>query len=250
MRIAAGNTTKAEWYDGNGPLPQTAIDRLIRGMHIGYWGMRFGLYGREKIVAEKRDVVRMAFSRIKNVGMDVASYRRGEKIAPEHGTLAGIPSVDLMPLNWLGGAGAHIECPLVVPMQGAEFLDLYRRRSELFNAGGFDHYCGLTSTTPRSFVNTGSIIFDRNDAEQCSRARSLGRTLVEDAHKRHLGGYRAHISEMDFVAAQFDFNDRAAMRVYERLKDALDPGGVLSPGKQGIWPKALREAKGKEGGEP
>jgi 4-cresol dehydrogenase (hydroxylating) len=74
--------------------------------------------------------------------------------------------------------------------------------------------------------------------------------LVEDAHKRHLGGYRAHISEMDFVAAQFDFNDRAAMRVYERLKDALDPGGVLSPGKQGIWPKALREAKGKEGGEP
>ena len=41
-----------------------------------------------------------------------------------------------MPLNWLGGAGAHIECPLVVPMQGAEFLDLYRRRTELFNAAG------------------------------------------------------------------------------------------------------------------
>jgi 4-cresol dehydrogenase (hydroxylating) len=38
------------------------------------------------------------------------------------------------------------------------------------------------------------------------------------------------------------------MRTYERLKDALDPGGVLSPGKQGIWPKALRQARG-EGGE-
>ncbi len=250
MRIAAGNTTRAEWYDGKGTLPQSAIDKLIREMEIGYWGMRFGLYGRDKVVAEKREAVEEAFSRIEGVEMGVATYRRGEPIAPEHGTLAGIPSVDLMPLNWLGGAGAHIECPLVVPMQGAEFLDLYRRRSELFNAEGFDQYCGLTTTTPRSFINTASIIFDRNDAEQCARARALGRTLIEDAHKRQLAGYRAHISEMDFVAGQFDFNYHAAMRLYQRLKDALDPGGVLSPGKQGIWPKVLRQTKDEEGEKP
>jgi 4-cresol dehydrogenase (hydroxylating) len=250
MRIAAGNTTRAEWYDGKGALPHEAVERLIKGMGIGYWGMRFGLYGREKILARKREAVEEAFSRIDGVEMTVATYARGEKIAPEHGTLAGIPSVDLMPLNWLGGAGAHIECPLVVPMRGAEFHDLYQRRTELFNNEGFDHYCGLTSTTPRSFINTGSIIFDHNNAEQCARARALGRTLIEDAHKRHLAGYRAHISEMDFVAAQFDFNDHAALRTYERLKDALDPGGVLSPGKQGIWPKALREAKDTGGRKP
>jgi 4-cresol dehydrogenase (hydroxylating) len=55
---------------------------------------------------------------------------------------------------------------------------------------------------------------------------------------------------MDLVAAQFDFNDHAAMRTYETLKDALDPRGVLSPGKQGIWPKALRRAKDTGGGKP
>ncbi len=250
MRIAAGNTTRAEWYDGKGALPQSAIDRLIKEMGIGYWGLRFGLYGRETIVAAQRQAVEGAFSGIEGVELGVATYRRGEAIPPEHATLAGIPSVDLMPLNWLGGAGAHIECPLVVPMRGAQFLDLYRRRTELFNAEGFDHYCGLTSTTPRSFINTGSIIFDRNDAEQCARARALGKTLIEDAHKRQLSGYRAHISEMDFVAAQFDFNDHAAMRLYERLKDSLDPGGILSPGKQGIWPKALRKAKDAKDDKP
>ena len=247
MRIAAGNTTRAEWYDGKGPLPDRAIEKLMQKMGIGYWGMRFGLYGLPRIVAEKLKIVGKAFSGIKGAGMTVATYRRGDKIAPEHGTLAGIPTVDLMPLNWLGGAGAHIECPLVVPMQGAEFLDLYRRRTELFNAEGFDHYCGLTSTTPRCFINTGSIIFDRNDAEQCTRARSLGRTLIEDASKRHLAGYRAHITEMDFVASQFGFNDHSAMRLNERLKDALDPQGILSPGKQGIWPEALRKARDVEG---
>jgi 4-cresol dehydrogenase (hydroxylating) len=55
---------------------------------------------------------------------------------------------------------------------------------------------------------------------------------------------------MDFVAAQFDFNDHAAMHLYERLKDALDPAGVLSPGKQGIWPKDLRQAKNEKAGKP
>ena len=112
--------------------------------------------------------------RIEGVEMGVATYKRGEAIAPEHGTLAGIPSVDLMPLNWLGGAGAHIECPLVVPMRGKEFLDLYRRRTALFNAEGFDHYCGLTSTSPRSFINTGSDHF-RPQRRRAMRPRSRTR---------------------------------------------------------------------------
>ena len=28
--------------------------------------------------------------------------------------------------------------------------------------------------------------------------------------------------------------------VAERIKDTLDPHGILSPGKQGIWPAAYR----------
>jgi 4-cresol dehydrogenase (hydroxylating) len=210
-------------------------------MEIGYWGLRFGLYGRDAAVDEKLGAVEKAFAPI---GAEITAYkvRRGEEVPPELGSLAGIPSVDMMPLNWLGGTGAHIECPLVVPIEGARFLDLYRRRNTLFNEAGFDQYCGLTSTTSRCFINTASIIFDRDDPEQCARARELGRTLIEDASAHHLAGYRAHISEMDLVAAQFAFNDHVAMRTYERLKDALDPNGILSPGKQGIWPKAMRKA--------
>jgi FAD/FMN-containing dehydrogenase len=31
-------------------------------------------------------------------------------------------------------------------------------------------------------------------------------------------------------------------RFHETLKDAIDPNGILSPGKSGIWPKRLRKA--------
>jgi 4-cresol dehydrogenase (hydroxylating) len=33
------------------------------------------------------------------------------------------------------------------------------------------------------------------------------------------------------------------MKLNNTLKDALDPNGILSPGRYGIWPKHLREGK-------
>jgi hypothetical protein len=33
------------------------------------------------------------------------------------------------------------------------------------------------------------------------------------------------------------------MALNQRIKDAVDPKGILSPGKQGIWPQRYREAK-------
>ena len=47
---------------------------------------------------------------------------------------------------------------------------------------------------------------------------------------------------MDRVNATFDFNDHAQRRLNEKLKDALDPHGILAPGKQGVWPAVYRSA--------
>jgi 4-cresol dehydrogenase (hydroxylating) len=54
------------------------------------------------------------------------------------------------------------------------------------------------------------------------------------------GLYRTNLRYMDLVAEQYDFNDHAMRRFNEKLKDALDPHGILSPGKQGIWPRSMR----------
>jgi len=45
---------------------------------------------------------------------------------------------------------------------------------------------------------------------------------------------------MDMCAGAYEFNDYASRRLAETIQDALDPTGILMPGKQGVWPRRMR----------
>ena len=84
------------------------------------------------------------------------------------------------------------------------------------------------------------ILFDTKDEAQAQAAYDVAKRLVRDAAKLGYGEYRAHLGSMDLAADQYSFGDHAYLRFCETIKDAVDPHGILAPGKQGIWTNSSR----------
>jgi 4-cresol dehydrogenase (hydroxylating) len=153
---------------------------------------------------------------------------------------AGVPNlVSLQIVNWRGGRGGHVGFSPVMPPDGKLALARFHKMKARFDEFGFDFYTSFT-IGPRHINNVNLIIYDRDDTAMTDSARKLFKTMVDDAAADGYGEYRTHLTFMQSVADSFDFNSHALMRLNEKLKDALDPNGVLAPGKNGIWPQDYR----------
>lgn len=84
------------------------------------------------------------------------------------------------------------------------------------------------------------IVFNREDIESKRKAHWLIKTLIQDCAEHGWGEYRTHLALMDQIANTYNFNDNAQMKLND-IKNALDPKGVLAPGKNGIWPKGYEK---------
>lgn len=59
----------------------------------------------------------------------------------------------------------------------------------------------------------------------------LIRTLIDECAAHGWGEYRTHLALMDQIADTYNFNYGALLKFSETLKNAIDPKGILSPGK-------------------
>ena len=243
VRWAAGVSTRKQWYDGPGAIPDAAIETMTRKLGIGRWNLRFCLYGPEALVMARRDVIHQRFSSIADAELIESPYTLAN-VEPKGGgdrSQVGIPNLDAFNLlNWRGGAGAHIDFSPVCAPLGRDAVRQYRMIRDRAAYYGFDYYGGFTAG-PRSMHHIFAAIFNRDDPAQARDAGELLKTLINDFGAAGYGQYRTHLAFMDLAASQYDFNNHALMRMSESIKEALDPNGILSPGKQGIWPKNIKE---------
>ena len=243
LAIASMISSRDQWFSGDGPLPDAAIREVMQKLDLGWWNAKFGLYGTQELADARFKAVQRAFERIPNAELVSNTYPGDvvpEQVHPADRAQVGVPSLDLIQMAaWRGGDPAHTDFSLVCPPTGADAVKqarFIRRRVEEF---GFDYAAGFT-TNRRHAIALCLLSFDKSDEQQRARVADLFPLLVRDAAREGYAPYRSHIAFMDLIAEQYDFNGHALMRLNETIKDALDPNGILAPGKQGIWPSSMR----------
>jgi 4-cresol dehydrogenase (hydroxylating) len=107
-----------------------------------------------------------------------------------------------------------------------EVLEICRPRFERF---GFDFYIALLVQNPRSMIVLTCILFDKEDAEETSRAQALYDELGSATTAAGYQQYRTATPGMHKLAnsaPQF-------VSLVRSIRESLDPGHVIAPGKYG-----------------
>jgi 4-cresol dehydrogenase (hydroxylating) len=79
------------------------------------------------------------------------------------------------------------------------------------------------------------------------RSRQIYETALKNLTDAGFGLYRTALGMQDLLVNQYSFGDHALLRFQEAMKDAIDPNGIVAPGRYSIWPKRLRDQRRPNG---
>lgn len=235
---AAPRVSRKAYYAGKGPMPQSRQRKIAEDLNIGMWNFYGALYGPEPVMDNNWKVLEEAFRAIPGARFFFEGDRPGDPSWSYRVKLMkGVPNMtEFSLMNWVG-SGAHIDFSPRSPVTGEDSMRQFTMIKARAHEYGFD-YIGEFLVGWRELLNIFQLVFDRLDEDELRRANECFGHLVADFAAQGYGEYRTHLDFMDQVAGTYNWNDGALWKLHQRLKQALDPDGVLSPGKSGIWPVA------------
>lgn len=253
----------ADQLDPDGLIRPEAVAAMGRAYQVMPWTGFGTLYGTERVVRAAQHEIRRALSgvatRVVFLSMGQARWlaRIAQKLPGKLGARAGKtaatiaqslelvegrPNETALPLcYWRGGTvpppgtlldPARDGCGLIwysplVPMRPDTVRKYVKMVEEQCHRHGIEPLITLTSLNARLFDSTVPILFRRDDHDEATAARACYASLYDAGRELGTHPYRFSVHEM----ATLDNRVRPSADLARRLKEALDPQGLIAPGR-------------------
>ncbi len=257
MQFVLGqNPVMQERYERANDEDIRILDEFAQSNNTPFWSSSFKFYGPQEIVDSSWEYVKKQFAHIEGVRFqDQESLNfpmpYEELMQTSDENHLGVPSMSVFQLGNRSnfnpaGTNGHLGFSPVVPMTGEAVLQANKVLGKVLREMGGNTVFNVPpySYHQRTFTILIGFTVSR-DTDTNQKTREIFRELVRVAAENGWGEYRTHTAFMDDCAATYSFNDNALLRLQQRLKDAIDPNGIISAGRYGIWPKHIRDEEGK-----
>jgi 4-cresol dehydrogenase (hydroxylating) len=221
---------------------------------IAYWELWLSFHGPAEVIEAQWQASQRHFAKIggakfrvvDRVSLPIDPAKTEDYHEPEFG----IPSLRVFsigartPWNPTPSKG-HMWFSPIIPRSGEAIIEANRVFSEAACDLGMPLFRSFTLPAcfwERSFIFILATPVTEDPATN-KRYRDGFKKLIEVGGQHGWGEYRTAPVFQKTVMDVYSFNNHALQRFHETLKDAIDPNGVLSPGRYAIWPKHLRETR-------
>lgn len=225
--------------------------------NLPFWSCAFTFYGPEKVIRAQWEHVQERYrAAIPDAKFEEREFYRlpltsEQKEKVEYPAQFGIPNLRTFAIgarsvwNPAPPSDGHAWFSPVIPRSGAAILKINEVLGKAAKELGIPMVFAMNVPVPsweRSFTFIIPFFISK-DPVQNKKNRDAFRRIVKIAAEHGWGEYRTAPAFQDDVMDTYSFNDHALLRFHETVKDAVDPNGILSPGRYGIWPKHLRKQK-------
>jgi 4-cresol dehydrogenase (hydroxylating) flavoprotein subunit len=252
---------------GRTPLSEPMMEQFRAELKIGAWNGFGALYGTKRQVEEARRLVRLALkdkaqrleflddrklelaSRFAGVYQKISGWDLNRTLAllkPVYGLMKGVPTDHpLFSTYWRKRVSPPAEmnpdrdgcgliwCSPVAPNTGSHALRVTSLARERILSHGFEPIISLTVLTDRTLSCIVSITYDRSQEGEDEKAAACYSDLLGLLARNGYYSYRLSVNGMGAMD-----EGNAYSETLRRLKNALDPNGILAPGRYDSAPRA------------
>ena len=229
----SAEATNEEYLAGSKVSYSDGARKALQKKHrLGAWQVTGLFFGASEAAIEPMiQRVRTHFERSGKA--HYISHEEAQSIAPLRAaidSMTGRPGVtELGMLQWRPGSGNSWFLP-GTPMVGRHALELDHLGRGIFKKYGMD-YMVMHVSSARFARGLHVLVWNKDDADENARADACYRELTIEFARRGVGVGRA---PTDYHALHMEQIIPELRDTYAAIKKALDPNGIIAPGKYGI----------------